>query len=224
MVKSWPVKVPVARTRVIKFGRLPASNGKIEKRNFSVSTIAASIFLEIPRKPRGSGRFAFNKHFLRPGIRRRTSDRWRVHNGKQRAFAYPCRVLFFSPAFPTFERFELKSRGFEIADLRWVNGYGKHRWPLRRGTTNEDSILKLYKSHSAQHRGGILYGGTRVRKLRRNFHSALATRWYGPLPVQRVRSLPQDERNESTLGEAATAIGKEEIEEIRRPAKRSRER
>lgn len=61
-------------------------------------------------------------------------------------------------------------------------------------------------------------------KLRRNFHSALATRWYGPLPVQRVRSLPQDERNESTLGEAATAIGKEEMEEIRRPAKRSRER
>lgn len=83
---------------------------------------------------------------------------------------------------------------------------------LRRGTTNEDSILKLYKSHSAQHRGGILYGGTRVRKLRRNFHSALATRRYGPLPVQRVRSLPQDERNESTLGEAATAIGKEEME------------
>lgn len=58
-VKSSLVKVPVARASAIKAGRLPASNGKIEKRNFSVSTIAAGIFLEIPWKPRGFGRFAF---------------------------------------------------------------------------------------------------------------------------------------------------------------------
>lgn len=75
--------------------------------------------------------------------------------------------------------------------------------------TYVDSILKIYKSRSAQHRGGILYGGPRVCKLRRNFHSVMATRRYGPLPVQRVRSLPQDEWNEPTFGEAATAIGKE---------------
>lgn len=53
-------------------------------------------------------------------------------------------------------------------------------------------------------------------KLRRNFHSVMATRRYGPLPVQRVRSLPQDEWNESTFGEAATAIGKEGRKKIRK--------
>lgn len=96
---------------------MPASDGKIQKRNFSVSTIAGGIFLEkIPWKLRGFGRFAF-KYFPWPGIRRRTSDRWRVHNSKQRAFAYPRRVPFFF----CFPRFEVKSRGFEIAGLRWVN-------------------------------------------------------------------------------------------------------
>lgn len=47
-----------------------------------------------------------------------------------------------------------------------------------------------------------------MRKLRRNLHSAMATRRHRPLPVQRMRSLPQDERNESAPGEAAAAIGK----------------
>lgn len=76
-------------------------------------------------------------------------------------------------------------------------------------TARACSIMKYCtNSRSAQHRGGILYGGPRVRKLRCNFHSVMAAGRYRTLPLQRMRSLPQDERNESALGEAAAAIGK----------------
>lgn len=48
-----------------------------------------------------------------------------------------------------------------------------------------------------------------MRELRGHFHSVVATGRNGALPVQRMRSLPQDERDESAVGEAAASTGKE---------------
>lgn len=131
---------------------------------------------------------------------------------------------FVSSLFPSFSR-SPRFSSFRFHVCTWWNSYYFEIFPndllferenRMRFHTYVDSILKMYKSRSAQHRGGILYGGPRVCKLRRNFHSVMATRRYGPLPVQRVRSLPQDEWNESTFGEAATAIGKEGRKEGRK--------
>ncbi|CAB3227568.1 unnamed protein product [Arctia plantaginis] len=54
--------------------------------------------------------------------------------------------------------------------------------------------------------GGVYHGGARVRELRRHPHAAVAARRHGPLPVQRVRALQQDERHEPAA-QAAPAAG-----------------
>lgn len=41
-----------------------------------------------------------------------------------------------------------------------------------------------------------------MRQLRRRVHAAVAPRRHGPLPVQRVRPVPQDERHEPAAGQA----------------------
>uniref|UniRef100_A0A1I8I6K8 Uncharacterized protein n=1 Tax=Macrostomum lignano TaxID=282301 RepID=A0A1I8I6K8_9PLAT len=43
---------------------------------------------------------------------------------------------------------------------------------------------------------------SRVRQLRRHQHAVVAPRWRRSLPVQRVRPLPEDERQRQTAGEA----------------------
>lgn len=55
--------------------------------------------------------------------------------------------------------------------------------------------------------GGVLQRRAGVRELRRHPHASLAERRNGPLPLQRVRPLPQDERHEQAAGEAAAPAG-----------------
>jgi len=50
-----------------------------------------------------------------------------------------------------------------------------------------------------------LLGRARVRQLRRRVDAAVAPRRHRPLPVQRVRPVPQDERHEPAAGQAAAA-------------------
>lgn len=164
----------------------------------------------------------------------RMSPVFTIENNKTRAriFLHPI------PPVVSFRVFSLsfllpspRSSSFRFHVCTWWNSYRFEIFPndllferenRLRFHAYVDSILKIYKSRSAQHRGGILYGGPWVCKLRRNFHSVMATRRYGPLPVQRVRSLPQDEWNESTFGEAATAIGKEGRKKIRKEGRKER--
>ena len=49
--------------------------------------------------------------------------------------------------------------------------------------------------------------GSRVRELRCHVHSTVASRRHRTLPVQRMRTLPQDERPESTSHQAETTTG-----------------
>ena len=49
--------------------------------------------------------------------------------------------------------------------------------------------------------------GSRVRELRCHVHSTVASRRHRTLPVQRLRTLPQDERPESTSHQAETTTG-----------------
>ena len=44
-----------------------------------------------------------------------------------------------------------------------------------------------------------------MRELRRHLDAAVAEGRDGPLPLQRLRPLPQDERHEQTAGKAVTA-------------------
>ncbi|CAB3220049.1 unnamed protein product [Arctia plantaginis] len=57
--------------------------------------------------------------------------------------------------------------------------------------------------------GGVYHGGARVRELRRHPHAAVAARRHGPLPVQRVRALQQDERHEPAAQAAPAAVAAE---------------
>ena len=54
---------------------------------------------------------------------------------------------------------------------------------------------------------GVLCGGPGVRQLWSDLHAAVATGRHRPLPVQRVRPLPQDERTQPTSHQAATTSG-----------------
>ena len=58
-------------------------------------------------------------------------------------------------------------------------------------------------------RPGVLGGHGRqgVCELRLHLHPAVATGWHGPLPVQRLRPVPQDERTEQTPHQAAAETG-----------------
>ena len=47
-----------------------------------------------------------------------------------------------------------------------------------------------------------------MRQLRRHLDAAVAARRHRPLPLQRVRPLPQDERDEQTAGKAVAEISK----------------
>lgn len=60
-----------------------------------------------------------------------------------------------------------------------------------------------------------------MRELRRNFYSTVAARRHWALPLQRMRSLPQDERNESALGQAAASTGKNGRKRNRRASESS---
>ena len=44
-------------------------------------------------------------------------------------------------------------------------------------------------------------------KLRCHLHPSVAAGWYRPLPVQRLRTVPQDERPEPTAYQAETQTG-----------------
>ncbi len=56
--------------------------------------------------------------------------------------------------------------------------------------------------------GRLLRRGSRVRELRRHLDAALAQGRHRALPVQRLRTLPQDERHEQTTGKAVKEISK----------------
>ncbi|CAH2237297.1 jg15758 [Pararge aegeria aegeria] len=60
---------------------------------------------------------------------------------------------------------------------------------------------------SRRWRAGGVRGGPRVRELRRQQHAAVAPRRHGPLPVQRVRPVPQDQRRQPAVGQAEQAAG-----------------
>ena len=47
-----------------------------------------------------------------------------------------------------------------------------------------------------------------MRELRRHLDAAVAEGRDGPLPLQRLRPLPQDERHEQTAGKAVAEISK----------------
>ena len=54
-----------------------------------------------------------------------------------------------------------------------------------------------------------LFGRSRMRQLRIHIDAAVAARWHRSLPVQRLRTLPQDEqRHQSAAPQTAQAIGK----------------
>lgn len=53
-----------------------------------------------------------------------------------------------------------------------------------------------------------------MRQLRRNIDAPLAPRRHRPLPVQRVRPLPQDERHEPTLGPSTPSAGKQGLSSL----------
>nr|CAI5833000.1 unnamed protein product [Callosobruchus analis] len=61
---------------------------------------------------------------------------------------------------------------------------------------------RLLRSGPAHRR--ILHRGARVCELRGHRHPPVAQRWYRTLPLQRLRPLPQDERNEPATGQAAS--------------------
>ena len=48
-----------------------------------------------------------------------------------------------------------------------------------------------------------------MRELRRHLDAAVAEGRDGPLPLQRLRPLPQDERHEPALGQAPQTAGKD---------------
>ena len=58
-------------------------------------------------------------------------------------------------------------------------------------------------------RPGILggHGEQGVCELRGHVHTLVATGWHGPLPVQRLRPVQQDERHEQTSHQAAAENG-----------------
>lgn len=56
-------------------------------------------------------------------------------------------------------------------------------------------------------RAGDVRRGPRVCELRREQHATVATRRHGPLPVQRVRPLPQDQRSQPTARQAEQTAG-----------------
>lgn len=47
-----------------------------------------------------------------------------------------------------------------------------------------------------------------MRELRSNIHPLVAKGWHWPLSLQRMRTVSQDERDESAISQATTAIGK----------------
>lgn len=47
-----------------------------------------------------------------------------------------------------------------------------------------------------------------MRQLRRDFHAVVAPGRHGTLSVQRVRAVPQDERNEPAVGQASETISR----------------
>lgn len=56
-------------------------------------------------------------------------------------------------------------------------------------------------------RDGNVMRGSGVRELRRDFHTIVEARRHRPLLVQRVWTLPQDERHEQALSETTQTAG-----------------